>query len=86
MEIKGFTKIQYDELQAEIKRVYNRDELPEIQIAAKVNLKSVQTVRNAFVPGSQVISDESFSKVLPELGIDLLIVWYQGERCYYIKK
>lgn len=81
----GFKKVDYNTLQQEIKKIYNSDEVPEIQIAAQVNVKSVQTVKNAFMPDKQMVSDEIFSNILTTLGLNSFIVWQNGERTYYIK-
>jgi len=85
MKIDGFKKIDYNTLQQEIKRVYNSEEVPEIQIAAQINVKSVQTVKNAFIPENQVVSDEVMTNVLKALGLNSFIIWQNGERNYYIK-
>lgn len=85
MKLEGFKKIDYQGLQAEIKKVYDPKEVPEIQIAAQINVKSVQTVKNAFNSAGQVVSDEILTNILNALGLNSFIIWQNGQRTYYIK-
>jgi len=85
MKLEGFKKVDYNTLQSEIKKVYDSDQVPEIQIAAQINVKSVQTVKNAFQPDKQVVSDEILTNILNALGLNSFIIWQNGERTYYIK-
>ena len=86
MEIKGFKEIDYNGLQDEIKKVYNPDVVSFIQVAAQINVRSVQTIRNAFMPDAQGVSDEVFTNILTAIGLDAFIIWKNGQRSYYIKK
>lgn len=85
MKIDGFKKIDYPSLQAEMRKVYRPEETPEIVLATQINVKSVQTVKNAFNEDEQVVSDEVLSNILKELGIISIIGWSNGERNYYIQ-
>lgn len=85
MKVDGFKKVDYPTLQEEIKKVYDSDKLPEIKIASDINVKSVQTVKNAFSPTDQIVSDQVLTNILDMVGLDSFIVWEKGERTYYIK-
>lgn len=86
MKIDGFKKVDYKTLQAELSKAHKPDELPALQIAAKVNVNSVQTVWNAFNIHRQTVSDAVLSGVAEVLGIESAIIWHKGERNYYIRQ
>lgn len=84
MKIEGFKKVDYETIQSEMQKTHKPDSLPEINIAAQIGVKSVQTVKSAFNKEFQAVSDEVLSGVLGQLGITSLIVWEGGQKNFYI--
>lgn len=87
MEVAGYIKVTYKQLQRELqKNRVNKEEVHEIALAAAINVKSVGTIRNCFDTVKQTVSDEVLSKLFKELDLDGVILWANGERNYFIKK
>ena len=56
MEITGYKKVNYDQLQRELQK--NRDDkgdVHEINLAAAIDVKSVGTIRNCFDKEGQTV-------------------------------
>lgn len=86
MIIKGYKKISYSELVdvlIEYKKLSKKD---KVKIASSIGLKCTQTITGAFYPYYQKVSDILLSKLMKFLEIDGFIAWYEGERCYFLKK
>lgn len=87
MEITGYKKVNYDQLQRELlKGRANKQDVHEINLAAAIDVKSVGTIRNCFDEERQTVSDEVMTKLFKELELDGIILWQNGERNYLIKK
>jgi len=86
MEVLGYKKINYQQLQTEIKKRKDEKDVHEITLAANIEVKSVGTIRNCFNQNEQTVSDEVFTKLFNELELDGIILWKNGERNYLIKK
>ncbi len=86
MEVLGYKKINYQQLQSEMDKKKKEKDVHEITLAANIEVKSVGTIRNCFNKEEQTVSDEVFTKLFTELGLDGLILWSNGERNYLIKK
>lgn len=84
MEIKGYKKVTYDDLQVIMQKKNAEMEMHEINMAAGIDVKSVGTIRNAFTPVNQSVSDEVLTKLTTLLEIPTMIVWINGERNYYL--
>jgi len=86
MEVLGYKKINYSQLQDVLDKKRKEKDLHEIALAANIEVKSVGTIRNCFNKSEQTVSDEVFTKLFNELGIDGIVLWSNGERNYLIKK
>ncbi len=87
MEVLGYKKVTYSQLQSALqKRKADKPELHELTIAANIEVKSVGTIRNCFADNAQVVSDEVLTKLFKELEFDGIVLWSNGERNYLIKK
>lgn len=84
MDIKGFKKVSYNELQKALRTRNEEMGMPDVNIAATINVKSVATVRNSFNMDEQVTSDEVLTKVFDVLKLSAFVLWMNGERNYYI--
>lgn len=85
MNFDGFKQVDFSTLQTEMIRMRQQTDLmPDINIAAMIKVRSVQTVRKAFRGTAQQVSDEVLSNVLKTIGINSFIVWQNGQRLYYV--
>lgn len=83
--LNNLKKLPYDKFQKEIHRHYVDSKFNEITLAAKLNVKTTQTIRNAFHTKKQMVSDELLTRLLKVIGIIGKIEWQDGERSYFIK-
>mgnify|MGYP000508785014 FL=1 len=84
MEVLGYEKVTYKQLQKELHKV--KLEKHELLLAASINVKSVGTIRNCFSYDAQGVSDETLTKLFKEIGFNAIVLWADGERNYLIKK
>lgn len=87
MKITGYKTVSYSELQGALHKVYAdyKQTKTEVELAMSINVKSLQTVRNAFQTNIQIVSDAVLTNVMTGLGFNGFVVWKDGERLYYIK-
>lgn len=83
--MNDYTEVKYPAFQKAMDEKFTALNVKEIEIAMKVGLKSVATVKNAFRKDVQVVSDEVMSRVMDIIGLDGFVVWRSGKRFYYIK-
>jgi len=83
--MNDYTEVKYHVFQKHMDEKFSALNVKEIEVALKVGLKSVATVKNAFRKDVQVVSDEVMSKVMDIIGLDGFVVWRSGKRFYYIK-
>lgn len=88
MNILGYKQVSYSELQKSMKRVYAdyREKKTELELAVSLKVKSPQTVRNAFRVDYQMVSDELLTSLSKEIGLNVCVIWQDGERGYFIPK
>lgn len=87
MDIPGFKKVSYEQLQIELHKKRADDEsFHELAVATKIEVKSVGTVRNCFDTQRQSVSDEIFTRLFKAINLNAVILWSAGERNYFIKK
>jgi hypothetical protein len=84
MEIKGFKNVNYAELQTVLQEKYVAADIPDVQIANTIDVRSLSTVKNTFNTGMQSVSDEVLTKVFKVLNLNGFVLWVNGERNYYI--
>jgi hypothetical protein len=88
MEIKGYKIVPYSEFLTILGTVhseYTEGEGSNFKLADEMKVKTVQTVLNCFSPIKQKVSDAVMTNLMMCLGIHGCIMWYGGERYYYIK-
>lgn len=87
MKITGYKTVSYNELQGQLQSVYAdyRENKSEIELAVAINVKSPQTVRNAFQEEMQMVSDDILTKVMGCIGFTGFVMWKDGQRLYYVK-
>lgn len=87
MNIAGHKQVTYSELQKLMEEKYNAYKVNnnEIHLAVAINVKSPQTVRNAFQQNMQVVSDEVLTSVTDAIGLPACIVWEKGQKNYFVK-
>jgi len=84
MEIKGYKEVTYQELQSVLHKKNADANMHEINMAASVNVKSVGTIRNVFNTEEQTASDEVLTKVFNVLNLPAFVLWFNGQRKYYL--
>lgn len=57
----------------------------EAKLANTLQMKTTQSVRNAFNQDKQVLSDELFNCFLDAMGLDAFVVWNKRKRKYFVK-
>ena len=87
MIIQGYKEVTYPELQKLMDSKYADYKLSssEIKLAVAINVKSPQTVRNAFTQDMQMVSDGIFTSVIQEIKLDACVLWEKGQRTYFVK-
>lgn len=83
MEIKGYKKITYNQLQDFIKKA-KEGNISDVQIAVDLKVETTQTVRNATQKDEQKVSDKILSSLINIVGLDGFVFWRNGIRNYYI--
>lgn len=83
MEIKGYKKITYNQLQEFIKKAKEGNK-SDVEIAVALKVETTQTVRNATQKDEQKVSDKILSSLINIVGLDGFIFWHNGIRSYYI--
>ena len=88
MNIIGYKQVDYKQLQQEMQKRYAdyREGKSEIDLAVAINIKSTQTVRNAFRQDYQMVSDELLTSLNKAIGLNTCVVWENGVRNYFIPK
>lgn len=88
MNFPTYAEVTYKELQKEINKAwadYLLNKGNEIKLAGALKVRTTQTVRNAFAPIKQVVSDDLLSGVMDCLEMDAFIVWNKRKRRYFVK-
>lgn len=87
MKVTGYKQVSYDLLQELMGEKFNnyKEVHTEIQLAVAINVKSPQTVRNAFQKDMQMVSDEVLTTLIEAIGINGCVIWEKGVRNYYVK-
>lgn len=84
IQIKGYTELSYKELQKHLnKRVSDSNKTP-LLIAAELNLKTINTVKNALNVDEQVVSDTVLSNVANTVLLPVVISYNCGNKYYFI--
>lgn len=88
MNFPDYQEVTYKQLQSQISESW-ADYLikngNEVKLANSLKVKTTQSVRNAFAPIKQVVSDDLLSGVMECLGMDAFVVWSKRKRRYYVK-
>ena len=82
--IEGYRYRTYGQVIGEIHRQYLNSELTCKLMAQALNVKSISTVQNCLKKNKQVVSDLLLTRFASQLNINLLIVWNDGKRYYYL--
>lgn len=85
IEIQGYNRLNYAKLQTEVDSRFANCNLTELELALKLGLKSIATIKNSFRKDSQIVSDEVMSGVMELIGLRGFVLWFNGERYYYVK-
>lgn len=82
--ITGYKQVGYSEFQAALHKANADTKKSPLQIAADLNLGTVETARNAF-KDTQVVSDKVLTGVMKSVGLSGFVIWIFGKKYYYIK-
>lgn len=87
MKVTGHKQVSYSELQGLMETKYNKykEQSTEMQLAVAIEVRSPQTVRNAFQKDMQMVSDEVLTTLIEAIGINGCVIWEKGVRNYYVK-
>lgn len=84
--IKGFKHVDYTDLQKELDINFKRSGKSYAELAVAADLISTATIKNAFDFDEQKVSDKTLTRILDFVGMEAMIVWFNGRRYYYISK
>lgn len=84
MEIKGYKKVTYNQLQDLIKKAKEGNK-SDVEIAAALKVETTQTVKNAMQKDTQKVSDKILTSLINIVGLTGCVIWESGERNYYVK-
>lgn len=84
MDIKGFKKVTYEQLQTELHKKSADKDMNHLKIAVDIDVKSVNTIKNAFEVDKQIVSDQVLTNVMNAYDLDGFILWGNGEKTYYL--
>jgi len=87
MNISGYKQVTYLRLQQLMAAKYEKykEGSSEILLAVSLNVKSSQTVRNAFQQDMQMVSDSILTSIIEAIGLNACVVWEKGQRNYFVK-
>lgn len=86
MDIKGYKKVPYKDMQKELKKKHDDSGKSLVDIAATINVNSTNTIKFAIDnPNEQMVSDKVLTSVFDALGLPGFVMWISGERQYFIK-
>lgn len=83
--IKGYKPITYSELNKELNKAFDTSEKSYPDLAVAAGVTSTQTIKFVFESEDQKVSDKVLTSVLNALGINGLIVWFDGGKHYLVK-
>ena len=82
--ITGYKQVSYADFQVALNRSNADCGKTPLQIAADINLGTVETARNAF-KAKQMVSDKVLTGVMKSVGLSGFVIWVFGKKYYYIK-
>jgi hypothetical protein len=86
INIKGYKQVEYKHFIKSLCSHFEESGKNQIEIATKIGSKTPNTVRNAMLDYSQVVSDQKLSKICEVVGKEGFILWINGEKYFYEKQ
>ena len=83
--IQGYKNLSYRDFQLALHKALTDSEKSTLQVAAQINVKAEQTVKNSFRTDMQAVSDEVMTNVMKAVGLSGFVIWIFGTRYYYVK-
>lgn len=84
--ITGYTEIEFSAFIKKLNKCFIESGKSHIEIAIEIKAKTPQTIKNSLHDYEQNVSDEKLTKVAKSVGLDGFILWYKGEKYFYVKK
>lgn len=82
--INGYKQVSYPDFQLALHKASANSGKSPLQIAADLDLGTVETARNAFKP-KQKVSDKVLTGIMKSVGLSGFVIWVFGKKYYYIK-
>jgi hypothetical protein len=82
--ITGYKQVGYNDFLSALNKAFADSGKKTVQIAADINVETLETARNAFSP-QQKVSDKVLTKVMKSVGLSGFVIWVFGTKYYYIK-
>ena len=82
--ITGYKNVSYSDFQLALHKASADCGKSTIQIAADINVETVETARNAFYK-EQKVSDKVLTNVMKSVGLSGFVIWIFGKKYYYIR-
>lgn len=84
IKITGYKQVEYPHLLEVLEDYQNQVGKSDIQIAADINVKTANTVKNAFCIEGQMVSDNVLTNIMKSVELDGFVMTYNGEKYYYV--
>lgn len=86
IKITGYDPIQYRHFIGKLRECIEQSEKHMIKIATEINIKSTLTITNSLNEQQQVVSDKVLTGIMKSVGMDGFVLWFKGEKYFYVKK
>lgn len=84
IKIQGYKEVEYPDFVEVMLRHKSTCGKSDMQIAIDIDVKTHNTVKNAFNKNTQVVSDKVLTKVISSIGMDAFVIWKNGHSSFYV--
>ena len=84
--ITGYKQVEFSIFTKALIAAFETSEKSYVQVAADINVKAVDTARNAFRCDRQIVSDEVLTNVMKSISLPGMVIWIYGKKYYYLKQ
>jgi len=86
INIKGYKQVEYKHFIKSLCSCFEESGKTQLEIATKIPSKTPNTVRNAMLDYTQVVSDQKLTNICEQVGMDGFVIWVGGKKYFYEKQ
>lgn len=83
--IKGYKPVEYEELKTELNKTFDASGKTLVDLAAAAEVTTTNTIHSALSTEKQTVSDKVLTCIFGSLNISAFVLWFNGEKHYFIK-